>query len=177
ATQRIYPKDDNGPGAIELGVPYFIDKQLTGYWGVNSKDYMQGPFEPDKSDSHGLQTKLNRGEMFSAGVREMFEMSKKDHDEGCCDMEGEQRGAVLGRFAAGGVDAPGLASDVFFILLGDATFEGVYAEPVDGGNKDMEAWKMMEYPGPRMGWSDNIDSEDFVSMDPSSLRDYQGGGL
>src|SRR5699024_3924911 len=25
ATERIFPKDDNGPGAIELGVPYFID--------------------------------------------------------------------------------------------------------------------------------------------------------
>src|SRR5690625_1213652 len=27
ATERIFPKDDNGPGAIELDVPYFIDKQ------------------------------------------------------------------------------------------------------------------------------------------------------
>lgn len=33
ATERIYPEDDNGPGAIELGVPYFIDKQLANPWG------------------------------------------------------------------------------------------------------------------------------------------------
>src|SRR5699024_4909489 len=30
ATERIFPEDKNGPGAIELGVPYFIDKQLAG---------------------------------------------------------------------------------------------------------------------------------------------------
>src|SRR5690625_1338757 len=30
ATERIFPEDDQGPGAIELGVPYFIDKQLAG---------------------------------------------------------------------------------------------------------------------------------------------------
>ena len=44
ATERIFPKDDLGPGAIELGVPYFIDKQLAGEWGMNAKEYMKGPF-------------------------------------------------------------------------------------------------------------------------------------
>ena len=39
ATERIYPEDDNGPGAIELGVPYFIDRQLYGTWGTNGTDY------------------------------------------------------------------------------------------------------------------------------------------
>src|SRR5699024_5168876 len=47
ATERIFPKDDNGPGAVELGVPYFIDKQLNGSWGTNAHVYMQGPFRQD----------------------------------------------------------------------------------------------------------------------------------
>src|SRR5699024_3479639 len=42
AVERIYPEDDNGPGAIELGVPYFIDRQLAGQFGMNAKYYMQG---------------------------------------------------------------------------------------------------------------------------------------
>src|SRR5699024_12352606 len=44
ATERIFPKDDLGPGAIELGVPYFIDKQLSGSWGTNAHAYMHDPF-------------------------------------------------------------------------------------------------------------------------------------
>lgn len=30
AVERIFPKDDNGPGAEELLVAYFIDHQLDG---------------------------------------------------------------------------------------------------------------------------------------------------
>src|SRR5690625_1050004 len=48
ATERIYPEDDNGPGAIELGVPYFIDKQLAAAWGTNAKAYMRDPFQRNK---------------------------------------------------------------------------------------------------------------------------------
>src|SRR5690625_2292552 len=60
ATERIYPEDDNGPGAIGLGVPYFIDKQLAGKWGVNADDYRQGPFL-DK-DPTVDKSSLTRGE-------------------------------------------------------------------------------------------------------------------
>ena len=37
ATERIFPEDENGPGAIGLGVPYYIDHQLAGKWGINAK--------------------------------------------------------------------------------------------------------------------------------------------
>src|SRR5690625_3859827 len=29
-TERIFPEEETGPGAIELGVPYYIDRQLAG---------------------------------------------------------------------------------------------------------------------------------------------------
>src|SRR5699024_2278620 len=44
ATECIFPEDDLGPGAIELGVPYFIDRQLAGSWGTNAKEYIHNPF-------------------------------------------------------------------------------------------------------------------------------------
>src|SRR5699024_12644369 len=43
ANERIFPKDDLGPGASELGGPYFIDKQLSGSWGTNAHAYMHDP--------------------------------------------------------------------------------------------------------------------------------------
>lgn len=49
ATERIFPEDDHGPGAILLGVPYFIDRQLAGPWGKNADDYMMGPFKEGKA--------------------------------------------------------------------------------------------------------------------------------
>ena len=34
AAERIFPKDELGPGAKELAVPYFIDNQLAGAYGA-----------------------------------------------------------------------------------------------------------------------------------------------
>nr|WP_269448161.1 gluconate 2-dehydrogenase subunit 3 family protein [Lentibacillus sp. JNUCC-1] len=177
ATERIYPEDDNGPGAIELGVPYFIDKQLAGFWGSNSKDYTKGPFKPQASDTHGLQSKMNRGEMFLVGLQRMQEISKKDHDEKFYDLDGETQDAILESFESGDVKIRGMRSDTFFTLLRNTTIEGVYSDPAYGGNKDMQGWKMMEYPGPYVGWTNDIDAEEFLSKEPTSLRAYQGGGV
>ena len=51
ATDVIYPEDKNGPGAIALGVPYFIDKQLASPWGSNADDYRKGPFKAGETAS------------------------------------------------------------------------------------------------------------------------------
>lgn len=176
-TERIYPEDDNGPGAIALGVPYFIDKQLSGAWGTNDKDYTKGPFKPQDSDDHGLQTKLNRGDMFLVGLRRMQEVSQDEHDEKFTDLDAEEQDKILEKFESGDVDTKGMPSDTFFQLLRQTTLEGVYADPAYGGNKDMQGWKMMEYPGPRMAWADDIETEDFLTKEPASLREYQGGDV
>lgn len=177
ATERIYPEDDHGPGAIALGVPYFIDRQLVGFWGTNSTDYMKGPFNYKRSETHGLQSKLTRGDMFLISLKRMREVSEEKFGETFTDLSGEQQDEVLKMFEAGEVEIDGVLSDYFFSLLRQMTIEGVYADPAYGGNKNMQGWEMIGYPGPRMGWQDLIDEEDFVEMEPTSLRDYQGGGI
>ncbi|WP_347178001.1 gluconate 2-dehydrogenase subunit 3 family protein [Sporosarcina thermotolerans] len=41
ATERIFPKDHNGPGAKELLVAYYIDHQLAGGWVQVQKNTRQ----------------------------------------------------------------------------------------------------------------------------------------
>lgn len=41
----------------------------------------------------------------------------------------------------------------------------------------MEGWKMMGYPGPRMGWEGIIEESDFHEEEPQGLRTYQGGKM
>lgn len=67
AVERIYPADDNGPGAEELLVAYFIDHQLASGWGTNAKEYMSGPFYPGE-ETQGYQSSLNRQEIFTIGL-------------------------------------------------------------------------------------------------------------
>lgn len=199
ATERIYPEDDNGPGAIELGVPYFFDKQLAGSWGTNAKEYMSDPFyqteetydyqqkdiDQDKAGANTstkaptptprYQTRLNRGEIFLYGLRKIDEVSQEQFDEKFVNLDGDKQDEVLKMFENSEVDMDVVASKPFFNFLLQMTIEGVYADPVYGGNKNMMGWVMKEYPGPRMAYIDEIDAEDFIKKKPKSLRDYQGG--
>nr|WP_210470525.1 gluconate 2-dehydrogenase subunit 3 family protein [Sporosarcina sp. 6E9] len=198
ATERIFPKDDLGPGAIELGIPFFIDKQLASEWGTNSKEYMKGPFITNikstgnhnvsrDQDSQGpnagtqvpsptprYQSILNRGEIFTVGLRKIDQVAQDDFGARFVDLEPDQQDEVLRMFEEDKVEMKGIGSANFFYLLLQTTIEGAYADPVYGGNKDMMGWRMKEYPGPRMSYLDTIEDEEFIKMEPESLRDYQG---
>lgn len=171
ATERIYPKDEHGPGAIELGVPYFIDRQLAGSWGLNGKDYRQGPFhEGGRSTNNSI---VNRGDIFLMGLRAIDAQSQKKFNITFDKAEKEQQNEILQAFEAGEVDMIGVTSGAFFSLLRQTTLEGAYCDPLYGGNKNMSGWKMKEYPGPVPSYANIIEDEDFVLMDPISLTDYQ----
>src|SRR5438309_6156126 len=43
AAARLIPSDATGPGAIEAGVPRFIDPQLAGPYGAGDQFYLQPP--------------------------------------------------------------------------------------------------------------------------------------
>ena len=44
AVARLIPADGSGPGAVEVGVPEFIDRQMEGPFGHAATWYTQGPF-------------------------------------------------------------------------------------------------------------------------------------
>lgn len=199
ATERIYPENDNGMGAIELGVPYFIDRQCASSWGRNGNDYMQGPFPTiSKTDVYeegklqnndvitsstviklptgtaNYQTKMTRGVFFLEGLGAIEKTSQEKFSDGFVNLEPAQQDEILQMFENGEVKFSGVDSADFFSLLRKTTIEGVYADPVYGGNRNMEAWKMKQYPGPIMSFLDKIEEEEFIVIDPRSLRNYQG---
>ncbi|GAB3063240.1 gluconate 2-dehydrogenase subunit 3 family protein [Virgibacillus ainsalahensis] len=171
ATERIYPEDENGPGAIALGAPYFIDKQLAGQWGYNAKEYMYGPFQKGEPE-HQYQSSMVRNEIFTAGIRKIDEVSNEKHGDSFVNLEEEQQNAVLSAFDNDEVDMRGVPSSTFFSLLRQATIEGCYADPLYGGNRNMDGWRMKEFPGAIPAYIDVIESEEFVKMEPMSLRDH-----
>lgn len=172
ATERIYPEDDNGPGAKELGVPYFIDHQLAGSYGNNTQEYMQAPFHTGTS-FQGYQTSLKRHEVFMEGIRALEQQSQKDYKSSFIDLEADQKDKILEAFEKDKVKMKGVKSSFFFNLLLNATLAGVYSDPLYGGNADMQGWKMKEYPGSQMSYTNQIESKDFVKMEPKALNEHQ----
>lgn len=165
AAEVIFPEDENGPGAIGLRAHYYVDKQLASPWGKNVDDYMKRPFRQGESP-------LTRGDMMLTGLRKMNEVSQADHQDIFVSLEKENQIAILQKFEAGEVELNLASSAVFFGLLRQLTLEGCYADPLYGGNKDMQGWKMKEFPGAYMSYTDVVESKEFVYKEPKSLSDH-----
>jgi len=168
ATERIFPKDDLGPGAIDLGVPYFIDNQLAGQYGSNSKEYMQGPFASG-APTQGYQSNLTRAEIFKQGVAILESEAQTRFKNGFSKIEAEQMDEILTAFQKDEVPMKGVSSAFFFRLLRAATLEGAYADPIYNGNNNMDGWRMKGFPGHQAAYINVIESDEFQKIEPKSI--------
>ncbi|MFB9860267.1 gluconate 2-dehydrogenase subunit 3 family protein [Salinicoccus siamensis] len=172
AMERIYPEDDMGPGAIKLGAPYFLDMQLAGAYGNNSKEYMKGPFY-EGEPTQGYQSRLTRAELFTLGIERLDAEANEAFDDDFSKLDGEDMDEVLTKFQKGeadmGVPSATAKPEDFFNLLRSATIEGVYCDPMYRGNRGMEGWKMKQFPGHQHQYIDKIDSGEFEDIKPQSL--------
>jgi len=148
AVARLIPRDELGPGALEAGVPAFIDRQLAGAWGAGERLYRSGPWR-EGTPSQGYQLPFTPAELFRnelRGVDAGFSgMPPQEQDEYLRVLEEEKR------------DLGGVPSDVFFKALLDATVEGFFADPVYGGNRDMAGWKLIGFPGAYANYYELVD--------------------
>jgi len=138
AASRIIPTDDSGPGANEAGVVIFIDRQLAGPYGRDRYRYTQGPFEEDAAPEFGYQGKATPKETYREGLKglEGFDkLSPEEQDKKLMQIERTH----------------------FFALLRQNTIEGMFSDPLHGGNVDMVGWQLVGFPGPRMSNYDDLD--------------------
>jgi len=168
ATERILPEDDLGPGAIGLGVPYFIDNQLAGAYGMNAKEYMQGPFE-DGAVTQGYQSRLTRAQIIDQGIAKLEEEAQSRFKKGFEELEPDQMDEILTAFQKGEVKMEAVTSMFFFTLLRQATLEGAYSDPIYNGNRNMEGWKMKGFPGHQYSYAKDIESKEFIEYKPQSI--------
>lgn len=170
ATERIFPEDENGPGAKTLGVAFFIDHQLAGEWGFNGRDYMSPPFFKGEK-VQGYQGRLKRREIFDIGLRELENYSLSKHEKKFADLSGEEQDEILKAFETNEVNLSTISESNFFNMLRSSTLEGVYSDPLYGGNRNMDGWRMRGYPGNQMSYLSTIE-KGFTKIEPSSLQDH-----
>jgi gluconate 2-dehydrogenase gamma chain len=175
ATERIFPKDETGPGASELGVAFFIDHQMSSPWGVNAREYRMGPFVKGEVTQGDYQS-IRRHELFTMGLQAMEEASQKKYSKPFIDLADEEKNAILTMMEKGEIMVVnGITGKTFFNLLRRLTIEGVYSDPLYGGNKNMLGWKMRKYPGNQMSYTEIMEKDQFVLIEPRSLRDHFTG--
>jgi gluconate 2-dehydrogenase gamma chain len=156
AAARIFPSDESGPGAPEANVVVFIDRQLAGPYGRDRRRYTQPPFE-DASPEFGYQGKATPREVYREGLKTiagLHRLPPEEQDRKLREIE----------------------NTVFFTFLRAHTIQGMFSDPMHGGNKDMIGWQLVGFPGPRMSYRQEVDQYYGRAFRPKpvSLREVTG---
>jgi gluconate 2-dehydrogenase gamma chain len=146
AVARLIPADANGPGAIEAGVPNYLDRQLGGAWGAGERLYRSGPWQPGLP-GQGYQLPFTPAELFHNALRAINEDLQKRRSTSFDQLPGNEQDAYLEALQTGQQSLNGVPAHIFFESLLALTIEGFFSDPIYGGNKDMVAWKMIGFPG------------------------------
>ena len=156
AVARLIPADDLGPGAVEAGVPTFIDRQLAGPYGRGERWYMQGPWSAGQP-TQGWQTRLTPAGLYRAGIKAVDAAVVRESRGGSfARLAASDQDAFLARMEKGDVALDGIDAKAFFAQLLQNTLEGFWSDPIYGGNRDMAGWKLIGFPGARYDQSDYV---------------------
>jgi gluconate 2-dehydrogenase gamma chain len=157
ACERIFPADESGPGATQANVMIYIDRQLAGPYGTDKRRYTHPPFVESIAE-HGYQGKENPQQIYRAGIKAL--------GADFATVDGAKQDELL---AAG-------EKTWFFQLLRQHTIEGMFCDPMHGGNAGLIGWQLIGYPGPQMSFRAQLDQRNGVAYRtaPQSLGQILG---
>lgn len=150
---RLIPHDSEGPGALELGVPEFIDRQMNTPYGQGALWYMQGPFV-QANPLLGYQLQLTPQQVYRLGIADADKWCANAHGKRFDELDVSVCDQILSQMEKGEAEFERVPSATFFSFLLQNTREGYFSDPLYGGNKNMGSWKMIGFPGARADFMD-----------------------
>ncbi|MBZ5607861.1 MAG: gluconate 2-dehydrogenase subunit 3 family protein [Acidobacteriia bacterium] len=124
---RLVPKDELGPGAVECGAANYIDQALGGALADEKESFLQGLASVDA-------------------------FARSAHGASLAELTPDQQDAVLTAMDRG--SATGFANArAVFARIRRLTLEGMFSDPYYGGNQNFRGWDLIRYPGPRVAVS------------------------
>lgn len=144
---HMVPADEFSPKGTDIGVNIYIDRALAGAWGKGDRLYMQGPWRQG-TPSQGYQLPLTPAQLYRAGIAATNEHCQKAYGRHFDKLDETQREAVLVALSSGKLELQdGLPSGAFWSTVYQTVIEGLFADPIYGGNRDKAGWKMIGFPG------------------------------
>jgi gluconate 2-dehydrogenase gamma chain len=155
--ERIIPGGDGNVGATDAGVVYYVDRAVSGF-------------------SVSLQ------KVYRLGLRELEAFCRRKYDHSFVQLTEERQDEVVRRFLGpesgeadpgrnsagevdhdfdGSPDQAGPASrrldrsllDRLFAVIREHAIEGLFCDPVYGGNRNAVGWQLVGFPGVYWGYS------------------------
>ncbi len=187
-TARLLPGTPADPGAREAGVVYYVDRVLAELEGMPEPVYRQPPFaqtyqgsappfpddervvwvHEDEIDRYGYQSVYTPREVMRMGLSSLNRYANSEFDNDYVDLDEEQQDEIIQRMVDG--EAEGFApldGESFFHVMRRFTSEGMFSDPVYGGNRDMVGWTLIGYPGAQRAYTvDEIQREGAAAQRP-----------
>jgi len=124
--ERLLPSEPGKPGATDANVLNYIDLALAGAYA-------------DQQD------------FYRRGLAQLDAYCRKTYHQAFARLNAAQQDAVIGALEKGTAsefEYP--TAQAFFNTLRTHTMEGMFADPVYGGNKDFAGWKLVGFPGAQL---------------------------
>ena len=172
AVDRLIPPDDAGcPGAAAAGVPEYIDLLLGAFTFDPPRIFAGGPFSGRWGGESSFDEWLPLGPMEELAWRARIEGSdgrpEREFNGPVAGLQQVYRDGI----AALGADFADVDNDEqdarvaavpeFKRVLYQHACEGMYGDPVYGGNQDQVGWKMI-------GWVGDIQPRGYTDVEVSS---------
>ncbi len=144
---HMIPADALSPKGTDLGIHEYIDRALAGAWGQGERMYLKGPWKRGAL-SQGYQLPYNRAQYMRAGIEASDRHCLKAYAKRFTELSEAQREQVLLGLSQSEIQFDdGLPARGFFELAYRLVMEGMFADPIHGGNRGKAGWKMIGFPG------------------------------
>jgi gluconate 2-dehydrogenase gamma chain len=144
---HMVPADHLSPKGTDLGINVYIDRALAGAWGKGDRLYMQGPWRQGVPNQ-GYQLPLTPADLYRAGIAATNAYCQKTFGKLFDQIDAAQREQVLVGLSTAKIafdDGPPVRA--FWGTLYQTVQEGMFADPIHGGNRNKAGWKMLGFPG------------------------------
>jgi gluconate 2-dehydrogenase gamma chain len=168
AVGRIIPTDDLGPGADQAGVHIFIDQALAGPDSASLPLYQEG------------LGALNAVGFAAADAETQDAILSAAESGGATPSASPVAGATPAGAAVTNSQISQIAAGIpagFFGLLVEHTRQGMFGDPVWGGNANFAGWDLIGYPGIKLVWTEaEQEIGAVVAPEHISVEQYGGNG-
>jgi gluconate 2-dehydrogenase gamma chain len=144
---HMIPADQFTPKGTDVGVNIFIDRALAGAWGKGDRLYRQGPWR-EGVPAQGYQLPLTPAELYREGIVRTNAHCQATYGQSFDRLSAEQREEVLVALSSRSIDfgSEPLARE-FWNVLYQTVMEGMFADPIYGGNRNKAGWRLIGFPG------------------------------
>ena len=170
---HMVPADGLTPKGTDIGINIYIDRALAGGWGKGERLYMQGPWKRG-TPNQGYQLPLTPAQLYRAGIQATNAHCRKTYGKTFDALAEAQREEVLVGLSTAKISFDsGLPVRTFWSTLYQTVIEGMFSDPIYGGNRNKAGWKMIGFPGAIAVHRDNVAKyrDKPYTVDPVSIAD------